>query len=160
MAYESTTVPVEKSQAEIRKLLTTHNAGRFAFGEETDSAGVRWAAVSFSHGGYSVRMRVPHKPVDELALRSKARRARTQTYADFEAVAIEQEAKRIWRVISWNLKARLVAVEEGVETFEEAFLAHLLDERTGMTIYEQLAQDGRVELAQPLLPALPPGVAS
>jgi hypothetical protein len=71
----------------------------------------------------------------------------------------EQEAKRIWRVMAWNLKARLVAVDEGVETFEEAFLAHLLDERTGRTIYEQLADDGRVELARPLL-ALNPGERS
>jgi hypothetical protein len=160
MAYESTTVNVERSQAEIRKLLTTHGAGRFAFGEETDQAGVRWAAVSFTHGGYAVRMRVPHKPVDERLVRSRAQRARTKTAADFEAELVEQEAKRIWRVISWNLKARLVAVDEGVETFEEAFLAHLLDERTGRTIFEQLVDDGRVELGQPLLPALPPGGAT
>lgn len=157
MAYETTTVPVERSQGEIRKLLADHGATRFAFGEETDSAGVRWAAVSFAHGGYAVRMRVPHKPIDDQALRGKARRAHTRTYEDFERVAIEQEAKRIWRVMSWNLKARLVAVEEGVETFAEAFLAHLLDEQTGMTIYEQLAEEGRVELSRPLRPLLGPG---
>lgn len=58
--------------------------------------------------------------------------------------------------MAWNLKARLVAVEEGVETFEEAFLAHLVDERSGRTIYEQLVDDGHVQLAQPLL-ALPAG---
>lgn len=39
MAYETTTVPVERSQGEIRKLLTDYDASRFAFGEETDSAG-------------------------------------------------------------------------------------------------------------------------
>jgi hypothetical protein len=156
MAYETTTVPVERSQAEIRKLLTDHGARQFAFGEETDSAGVRWAAVSFAHGGYAVRMRVPHKPLDEQSLRSKARRAHTRTYEDLQAVAIEQEAKRIWRVMAWNLKARLVAVEEGVETFEEAFLAHLLDERTGMTIYETLSEYGTVELGAPLRPQLEP----
>jgi hypothetical protein len=38
----------------------------------------------------------------------------------------EQEARRIWRVMAWNLKARLISVEEGVETFAEAFLAHLV----------------------------------
>lgn len=157
MAYESTSVPVERSQGEIRKLLAGHGAHRFAFGEETDSAGVRWAAVSFAHGGYAVRMRVPHKALDEQSLRSKARRARTQTYEDFEAAATEQEAKRIWRVMAWNLKVRLVAVHEGVETFEEAFLAHLLDERTGTTIYEQLARTGRVQLAAPLVPLLEAG---
>ena len=157
MAYETTTVPVEKSQGELRKLLAGHQASRFAFGEETDSAGVAWAAVSFAHGSHAVRMRVPHKPVDPRAVSRKLMRARSKTKADIEHELVEQEARRIWRVMAWNLKARLVAVEEGVETFEEAFLAHLIDERTGQTIYEQLVQDGRVELAAPLMPALMPG---
>jgi hypothetical protein len=157
MAYESTTVAVEKSQGEIRRLLTAHSAARFAFGEESDSAGVRWAAVSFAHGPYAVRIRVPHKPVDERAIRSKLMRARSRTREQIANDLAEQEARRIWRVMAWNLKARLVAVEEGVETFEEAFLAHLLDERTGMTIYEQLVQDGRVELGRPLVPLLEAG---
>lgn len=157
MAYESTTVPVEKSQGEIRRLLADHGAAQFAFGEETDSAGVRWAAVSFAHAGHAVRMRVPHKPIDETVVRRKAQRARTRTREDFANELLEQEARRIWRVMSWNLKARLVAVEEGVETFEEAFLAHLLDRETGMTIYEQLARTGRVELNQPLMPLLEAG---
>jgi hypothetical protein len=148
---------VERSQGEIRKLLAGHGAARFAFGEETDSAGVRWAAVSFAHGGNGVRMRVPHKPIDERALRSKVLRARSRTREELEHEMAEHEARRIWRVMAWNLKARLVAVEEGVETFEEAFLAHLVDERTGRTIYEQLAEEGRVELARPLVALLEAG---
>jgi hypothetical protein len=157
MAYETTTVPVEKSQGEIRKLLSMHGASRFAFGEETDSAGVRWAMVQFGHQGLMVRMRVPHKPVDEKAIKSKASRARTKTADEFRYELEEQEAKRIWRVISWNLKARLVAVEEGVETFAEAFLAHLLDPHTNTTIYQQLADTGTVELGRPLAGLLEAG---
>lgn len=81
-----------------------------------------------------------------------------QAVADtLELEAREQEARRIWRVLAWNLKARLEAVEEGVETFEEAFLAHLLDETTGETVFEQLARTGRVELGEPLLPQLEAG---
>lgn len=149
MAYESTAVPVERSQGEVRKLLTRHGASRFAFGEETDSAGVRWAMVQFGHGGLMVRMRVPHKPVDRHQVSSKYQRSRTKT-RDEIAGELEEQAKRIWRVIAHNLKARLVAVEEGVETFAEAFLAHLLDPRTNTTIYEQLADTGSVELGRPL----------
>jgi hypothetical protein len=150
MAYATTTVPVEKSQGEVRKLLAAHGASRFAFGEETDSAGVRWAMVQFGHRGLMVRMRVPHKPVDERAIRSKTSRARTKTADDFRAELEEQEARRIWRVIAWNLKARLVAVEEGVETFAEAFLAHIIDPTSNRTIYEQLADTGAVELGRPI----------
>lgn len=153
MAYESTTVPVEKSQGEIRKLLGKYGASHFAFGEER-GADRRFAAVSFVAGHHAVRMRVPLRPVDEREVAAKARRAHTRTIDEIRDAAYEQEEKRIWRVLAWNLKARMVAVEEGVETFEEAFLAHLLDQQTGRTVFEQLAETGRIELAQPLL-ALP-----
>lgn len=151
MAYETTTVNVEKSQGEIRGLLAKHRAQRFAFGEETDDDGRQWAAVTFSHQGFTVRMRVPHKELDRRKVRDKAERATRRTYGDIEAEMAEQEAKRIWRVMAWNLKARLVAVEEQLETFEEAFLAHLIDPSTGETIYEQLRDTGSVQLPSPLL---------
>lgn len=156
MAYETTTVPVERSQGEIRKLLGKHGAGRFAFGEERDEVGQRWASVAFTFGGHSVRMRVPLKLVDEREVKAKYMRSRTKSQDEIRDGMYEQEEKRIWRVLAWNLKARMVAVEEGVETFEEAFLAHLLDPATGRTIYQDLAEHGRVELSAPLL-ALPAG---
>jgi hypothetical protein len=155
MAYESTSVPVDRSQGQIRKLLNEAGASRLAFSEERDDDGRRWAAVAFVIGVHGVRLRVPLKPVDEREVRVKLRRARTKTEHQIRDELYEQEERRIWRVLAWNLKARMVAVTEEVETFEEAFLAHLLDPRTGTTIYEQLSQQGRVELAQPL--ALPPG---
>jgi hypothetical protein len=154
MAYENTSVSVERSQAEIRKLLAKHDSHRFGFGEERDELDKRWASVTFVHGAFQVRMRVPLKLVDELTVQAKARSARTRTADEIRDHMYEQEERRIWRVIAWNLKARMVAVEEGVETFEEAFLAHLLDPSTNRTFYEQLAEEGRVELPAPLL-ALP-----
>lgn len=156
MAYESTSVPVERSQGEIRKLLIKHAVAQLAFGEDRDETGQRWAAVTFRHGPYAVRIRVPLKVVDERIVRSKYTRARTKTVDQIRDELYEQEDRRIWRVMAWNLKARMVAVEEEVETFEQAFLPHLLDPRTGRTIYEHLAEEGRVELPAPLL-ALPAG---
>jgi hypothetical protein len=154
MAYASTTVPVERSQGEIRKLLIAFGCDRLAFGEERDDAGQRWAAVTFKAKLYAVRMKVPLKLVDEREVRAKAQRAHTRTADEIRDGLYEQEERRIWRVLAWNLKARMVAVEEGLETFEEAFLPHLLDPRSGRTIYEHLAEEGRVELPAPLL-ALP-----
>src|SRR3954468_24136592 len=108
MAYESTTVAVEKSQGESRGLLPRHGAARFAFGEEVDDAGVRWAAVTFSHAALLVRIRVPHKPIDRRALSTKLKRARSKDARTIELEMNEQEARRIWRVMAWNLKARLI----------------------------------------------------
>lgn len=153
-SYNQTTVPVERSQGEIRKLLIRYGCERLAFGEERDDTGQRWAAITFQAKLYAVRMRVPLKIVDERAVSAKYMRARSKTRDEVRDALYEQEERRIWRVLAWNLKARMVAVEEGLETFEEAFLPHLLDPRTGRTIYQDLAEDGRVELSAPLL-ALP-----
>lgn len=150
-AYSSTSVPVDRSQGQIRKLLNEAGASRLAFSEERGDDGQRWAAVAFVIGVHGVRLRVPLKQVDEREVRVKLRRARTKTEEQIRDDLYEQEERRIWRVLAWNLKARMVAVQEQVETFEEAFLAHLLDPRTGTTVYEQLAHTGRIELERPLL---------
>jgi hypothetical protein len=150
MAYESTTVAVEKSQGEIRGLLTRHGAARFAFGEEVDDAGVRWAAVTFSHAALLVRIRVPHKPIDRRALSTKLQRARSKDARTIELEMNEQEARRIWRVMAWNLKARLISVEEGVETFAEAFLAHIVDPATNRTVYDHLSDTGSIDFGHPI----------
>lgn len=138
MAYETTSVSVDKSQAEIRKLLLDYGAERFLFGEDVRD-GVRWVGIEFGHDGNVVRMSVPLKMPDENPLREKARRATTRTFDQILSEAVEQEARRVWRVIFWSLKARMVAVEEQLETFEQAFLAHLVDPASNMTVWQALA---------------------
>jgi hypothetical protein len=135
MAYETTEVAVEKSQAEIRKLLYAHGARNFSFAE-TEVDGVSFAAVDFIHHDQRVRVRVPLKPPSSRLIEEKTRRSRTKTREQIVWEVVEQEAKRIWRVLFHGLKARLISVEEGVETFEEAFLAHLVDPVTGITMWE------------------------
>lgn len=137
MAYETTAVSIEKSQGEIRKLLYQHGARNFSF-SETEVDGVSWAAVDFIHQEQRVRMRVPLKALDQRLISQKAQRAQTRTRDDIVRDLLDQEGKRIWRVIFHGLKARLVSVEEGVETFEEAFLAHLVDPMSGLTMWEAM----------------------
>ena len=141
MAYESTNVAVEKSQGNIRKLLSQFGAAEFQFGEGTGADNEKWAGVSFRHGGHTVMMRAPVKPPTDSeykALRAKAQRAHSRTYQEIEDEYMEQEHRRIWRVLYWSLKARMVAVEEGVEEFEQAFLAHLVDPNTGITLWQHI----------------------
>ena len=77
-AYGSTTVPVERSQGEIRKLLIRAQVGQLAFGEDRDETGQRWAAVTFRHGALAVRIRVPLKVIDERTVSAKYQRARSK----------------------------------------------------------------------------------
>lgn len=139
MAYETTTVPVDKSQGAIRQLLVKHGADQFTFG---DGGGpVAWAGIEFAHAGLLVRMRAPLK-VDEDELRQTWEKHRRnqgkKTEVEWRRQHVEQEQKRIWRVLHWTMKARLEAVEERVETFEQAFLAHIVDPATNRTLYERL----------------------
>ena len=130
-------------------MLQRYGATQFTFGEGIVE-GRTLVGVEFATAHHTVRLRVALKQPDEKSVTAKARRARTKTLGEIRAEADEQEAKRVWRVIAHNLKARMVAVEEGVESFEEAFLAHIVTPG-GDTIYERLATTGRLELEGPLL---------
>lgn len=139
MAYENTSVPVERSQMHLRKLLQDHGAEGFGFGEQRHN-GRRTALIQFQHDAFAVKLAVPFRAVSGSTDRQ-------------HQVAEEREERRIWRVIFHVLKARMVAVEDGVETFEQAFLPHIVNPRTGRTVYDELAQHGRLELPS-ALPAL------
>lgn len=137
MAYEQTSVTVEKSQGDIRGLLSKYGAERFSF-SEGESQGQWWVGVEFIHANHLVRIAAPLKAPDDDWLRAKVRRARTKSREEFVREHNDQEGRRIWRVIYWSLKARMEAVEEGLETFEEAFLSHIVDPGTGRTLWDGL----------------------
>lgn len=135
-AYQDTNVTVERSQGELRKMLLRYGADQFAFFESGE-----YAEVAFRHGLLGVRMRVPISPPSEAEVRA---RAKSRRVGQDKAVAgrFEQEHKRVWRVLYWLLKTRMEAIEAGVETFEQAFLAHLLDPASDRTVYEAMVEQG------------------
>lgn len=67
----------------------------------------------------------------------------------------EQQARGKWRVLFLMVKAKLVAVDAGVVTFEEAFFADIVMPESGKTVWEtarepvRLAYEKRKD--QPLL---------
>ena len=165
MAYESTAVPVEKSQGDIRKLLARRGAQRFGFSEGSGEDGRHWVALEFIHAEiydrpHLVRMAVPLKSPDVETLKVKAKRSYSKTFQQLEAEAFEQESRRIWRVIFYSLKSRMEAVEEEVETFEQAFLPHLVDPRSGRTLWDRIQpaiDAGLMVIGGPGLPELGSG---
>lgn len=136
MAYENTDVPVSRSQEHIRDLLVKHDAQQFNFSEGVMLDGRRFAAVEFVHEGHLVRFRATLRLPDEKWVADKVRRARTRTREQIEQEARAQEERRVWRVLFHSIKARLVAVDEGLETFAQAFLAHLVDPASDRTLWE------------------------
>lgn len=123
MSYANgTTVSVEKSQAEIQKLVTKYGATSFASGYTPENA-----VIVFEARQRRVKFVLPFPKLKDL-------NRRYQRKSPAEQLAAEQ--RRLWRAFALVIKAKLEAVASNVTTFETEFLAHIVDPSTGKTIGE------------------------
>lgn len=115
-----TTVSAGSSRDEIERILRRFKASNFAYGWSEDSA-----AVGFTVGGLTIRISVPMPdPDDKKFTVTPARRVvRTDKQA---AEAYESEVRRRWRALATVIKAKLIAVEDGISTVEREFLAFIV----------------------------------
>lgn len=135
MAYaERTTVAVEKSKAEIEKMITRIGAERYATLNEPGRQ-----SIAFTVGNLHVRfdMPVPPKKDFESYDYDNGRGGRTKRAAAAAWKAWDQEVRRRWRALHLVIKAKLEAVETGITTFEQEFLAHIIT-KGGKTIGERV----------------------
>lgn len=131
MAYaEKTRVPVEQSRTEIERLLAKYKAGSVAVYSSPDQS-----AIAFEMRDRRVIFRLSMPKGDDPNAAQKRRQR--------------------WRSLLLAIKAKLASVEDGVETFEDAFLAHIVMP-DGSTVSEHVRpriesayKDGKM---QPLLP--------
>lgn len=140
----NTRVTVDRSRAEIESTLQKHGATSTAVFTSPERA-----AVCFEMRGRRVLFK--------LALPTKIEAKRRPKNP---ASAIAQLHKQRWRSLLLSIKAKLVSVAEGIETFEDSFLAHIV-----MPDGQSVADHVRPSIASayqhgrmvPLLPA--PGAA-
>jgi hypothetical protein len=121
---ETTSVPVAKSRDEIEKILTRYGATAFAYGWNGDTAVIQFAARD-----RQIRFLLPmpdktsetitHKRVNQSGWTTP------RTPAEVEK-AFEQAQRQAWRALALVIKAKLEAVEAGIVTFEDEFLAHVI----------------------------------
>lgn len=126
-----TKVPVDRTKSEIERVLAGYGADRFAYFVETGKA-----IVVFEAHQRRLRFDLP------LVIAKDAKG--------------DQLRRQKWRALLLCIKAKLESVASQIETFEEAFLAHVVMP-DGRTVYEhtapriaQLATGGEM---QPLLPS-------
>jgi putative ubiquitin-RnfH superfamily antitoxin RatB of RatAB toxin-antitoxin module len=131
---ETTKVPTAQSRGEIEKLLSKHKCQQF--GTAVDYLEMK-ARVQFTAHDRIVRFTV--------AMPDPKKFRREQDHA--------QEERRIWRSLLLVIKAKLEAVETGIATFEQEFLANIVMPN-GRTVAEivlpQIAESyssGRMPLA-------------
>jgi len=134
MAYaEETKVPLERSIAEIVDMV--RRAGAEQIGQmETPGRYL----VMFTLGGRNIRFTVPL--VTEYAGPASHGNNRPVDRDRW----IEQRNRQKGRALKIVIQAKLESIESGVETFEEAFLAHIVT-ATGATVYERVSGTLAVE---------------
>lgn len=132
MAYrgyaEHTTVSVEKSRAEIERLLQRYGCDDFAYRNNR-----QMAQVAFRMNDRMVRFDLALPDVESFRATASGRRQRSD--AD-TLKAWEQGCRQRWRALALVIKAKLEAVEAGITSFEVEFMAHMVVPGTGQVFHE------------------------
>ncbi len=121
-----TSVNSDKSRAEIRRTLSRYGATSYI-----DAEGPGKAVIMFEAFSRRIKMELP-LPAPADFEKSPAGRKWSKEQG---RVAWERAGRQRWRALALVVKAKLEAVESGVATFEQEFLAYTLLP-TGKTVGE------------------------
>jgi hypothetical protein len=125
-----TKVPVDQTHSEIERTLTRYGAKRFAYFSEDGRA-----IIVFEANDRRLRFDLP--------------------LPEGESEKAAQHRRQKWRALLLAIKSKLESVESGIETFEDAFLSHILLP-DGLTVGQharpRIASAYKGEPMQPLLP--------
>jgi hypothetical protein len=124
MAYETTEVAVSKSQEAIRKLIYSHKGTGVMLISRPPNEGFE-AFVEIEKMPYHVRI---------MAVCKNAGQYKSGAAKD---KAIEQELRRVWRVLYWHLKAMFEAADSGVIDIRDVILPYVVM-ADGMTLSDHI----------------------
>lgn len=111
-----TEVPVERSLGEVKKLILRYGAESFAY-QETSSD----IKIAFVLKHLAVQMSVDFPGIDEFR-KTPTGRARDSNAAWAER---DKECKRKMRSLAAVIKAKFIAIDDGVATVEQEFLPYI-----------------------------------
>jgi len=155
MSYASnTSVPVDDSLRAIRRLVEEHDADGWMHLEQRGRH-----AIQFQINGRVIRFVLPELDPENPGLSiSHTPTGKRRTAAEVQK-RIGAERRRRARVLFLCVKAKFVSITDGVETFDEAFLPHIVTP-SGQTLGEQMTPriPAMVESGEaPGMPLLPGG---
>lgn len=145
---EQTTVSVEKSRAEVERLITRYGASATAVLTTPHDA-----IVMFEAKGRRVMFKLPLPAPNDPRFTMSARRL--QRSPDAATSAWEQTCRQRWRSLALVIKSKLEAVETGITSFEDEFLAHIVmpdGQTVGDAIKPRIKTMYETGNMQPLLP--------
>jgi len=116
MYAKRTTVPIDRSKAEIEKTLIKYGADQFSGGWMTDKA-----VMLFRMRERYIRIEMPTAKLSPPTPSWNKKKGHFYTQD-----SVDQENKRRWRSLLLYVKAKLDSVESEIVSFEEAFMAHIV----------------------------------
>lgn len=121
---QNTTVTVERSRAEIEEMLMRYGADGFQTGWSNGRA-----MVAFHLKSLTIRfvLPIPDKTEKRFLERHNKRSGRLEKLSESISLRMwEQERQSRWRALCLVVKAKLEAVECGISTLENEFLAFIV----------------------------------
>lgn len=132
MAYDATRVSIADSQSAIRKIVYGHKGTGIIFMSRPPREGFE-ALVTLAGQAYHIRVMATCKDVNTHKGPGYRRRS-----PDTIATELEQENRRVWRVLYWHLKAMFEAADSGVIAVEDIIMPYIVTP-DGRTIAEHVA---------------------
>ena len=148
---KDTSVSSKQSQAEIKKTLTRYGATKFAYLEEDERA-----AIGFEINNRRLRFVLPLPNRNDPRFWETPERKLKRT-PDAAFKEWEQASRQRWRALQLAIKAKLEAVESGIATFEEEFLAYVVmpdGQTVGQHVLPNVERAYATGQMPPLLPAI------
>ena len=147
-----TSVSVDGSKSEIERILARYGADQFMSGWDQEKA-----VIAFRMNHRHVKFILPLPARDDPAFTEYLRGSVRYARADGEAYKQwEQACRQRWRALALCIKAKLEAVEVGITTFEDEFLAHIVlpdGQRVGDWMKPQIEEAYLTAAMPPLLAA-------
>lgn len=116
----NTEVSVERSRAEIENLIVRYGATSTAFMNAPGRA-----LIMFEANERRIVFELPLPDMQEEQF-NRTPGGRRLLKPDRRIAAWEQACRQRWRALALVIKAKLEAVQSGITTFEDEFLAHII----------------------------------
>lgn len=116
----NTDVSVEKSRAEIERMIVRYGAAQTAFMNAPGRA-----LIMFEANERRIVFELPLPDISDKRF-SRTPGGRQMLTPERRMAAWEQACRQRWRALALVIKAKLEAVESGITTFEDEFLAHIV----------------------------------
>ena len=148
----ATAVSTDRSLEEIRRTLRRWDADQFAYAEAGDKA-----MVAFTLRGRQVRLVIPLPDRESKEFKLTNHDPPRRRTVNQQMDAYEQAVRQRWRALALVIKAKLEAVEAGISTFENEFLANILlpgGQTVGDSVHDDIAYAYETNTVPALLPGL------